>query len=278
MKLNFDKWDRRSKGIQSNPVFKEIIESLDNHLMFVGQLSDLIWSNGNVNFFNHGNRHFMIRTELIDSTESTLKSIRTLIDYGNFSDVNVLVRKLRDDLFLYLYFLEVGNRNDYKNSSKHESNGFDWMEGKLKDLKLTDTLIYLLKNKEIDKVIRKYNLRKVWKDIGMNLNNFVHANGMSYVQMNYATFDPKRIEKILKDIKLKIEYILSIFVILLILIKPNLIASSDYIDALDLGIQPENGSEYFVAPFIQHYLDEYIVNLNPDIKNFIKDNVYMDIK
>ncbi|MEF7496543.1 hypothetical protein V4V34_18570 [Lysinibacillus sphaericus] len=277
MKLNFDKWDNRSKGIQSNPGFKEVIKSLDNHLTFVWQLSDLIWANGYVNIFNHGNRHFMMRTELIDSTENTLKSIRTLIDYGHFSDVNVLVRKFRDDLFLYLYFLEVGNRYDNKSISKHENNCFDWIEGKLKDFKLTDILIFLMKNKEVEKVINRYNLRKVWDDIGMNLNNFVHANGLSYVRMNYANFNSKSIERILKDIKFKMEYIISIFVILIILIKPNLIAASDYVDALDLGIQPEMGSQYFVAPFIQNYLDEHIVNLNPEIKNFIKDSVYMDI-
>lgn len=277
MKLNFDKWESRLKVIQSDPRFKEIIESLDNHLMFVWQLSDLIWSNGNVNFFNHGNRYFRMRTELIDSTESTLKSIRILIDYGNFSDANVLIRKFRDDLFLYLYFLEVSNRYNHKAISKHDNNCFDWMEGQLKDFKLTDILIFLMKNKEVEKVINKYKLRKVWDDIGMNLNNFVHANGLSYVQMNYANFNSTSIEKILKDVKFKIEYIVSIFVILIILIKPNLIAASDYVDAFDLGVQPKLGSQYFVAPFIQNYLDEHIVNLNPEIKKFIKDNVYMDI-
>lgn len=42
----------------------------------------------------------MTRTEIIDSTESTLKSICILINLGNFSDINVLVKKFRDDLFL----------------------------------------------------------------------------------------------------------------------------------------------------------------------------------
>ncbi len=50
MEITFDKWDRKSKGIQSNPAFKETIESLYKQLMFVWHLSDLIWSNGNVNF------------------------------------------------------------------------------------------------------------------------------------------------------------------------------------------------------------------------------------
>ncbi|WP_342441655.1 hypothetical protein MHB65_21440 [Lysinibacillus sp. FSL K6-0075] len=104
----------------------------------------------------------------------------------------------------------------------------------------------------------------------MNLNNFVHANVFLYVRMKYANFNSKSIERILKDIKFKMEYIISIFVILIILIKPNLIAASDYVDALDLGIQPEIGSQYFVAPFIQNYLDEHIVNLNPEIKTLLK--------
>lgn len=51
METTFDKWDRKSKGIQPNPAFKETIESLYKQLMFVWHLSDLISSNGNVNFF-----------------------------------------------------------------------------------------------------------------------------------------------------------------------------------------------------------------------------------
>lgn len=278
MEFYYDKWESKSKRIKSNSTFKEVIESLDKQLIFLSQLSDLIWLNGNVNFISYGGRYFMMRTELIESTESTLKSISILLDSGNFSDINVLIRKFRDDLFLYLYFLEVSNRFDDTKKSIHDENCFDWMEGKLKKLQFTDILIYLMKNKDLEKVISKYNLRKAWKDIGVNLNNFVHANGISYVRKNYISQDSESVERMLKDIEYKIEYISSIFVVLVILIKPFLISSNDYINYLDMGIPPEVGSQYWVAPFIQTYLDENIVNLNPGIKTFIRENVYMEIK
>lgn len=56
-----------------------------------------------------------------------------------------------------------------------------------------------------------------------------------------------------------------------------MITAGDYIDPLDLGVQPETDSQYFVAPFVRAYLDEHIVNLNPEIKEFIKKIMYIRI-
>ncbi|TCV77487.1 MULTISPECIES: hypothetical protein [Methylomonas] len=46
--------------------------------------------------------------------------------------------------------------------------------------------------------------------------------------------------------------------------------SSDYIDAFDCGIQPEDGSQYWVAPFIQDIFNEIITPKRPDITAAIK--------
>ncbi|WP_214817371.1 hypothetical protein [Exiguobacterium sp. s59] len=56
-----------------------------------------------------------------------------------------------------------------------------------------------------------------------------------------------------------------------------MITAGDYIDVLDLGVQPETDSQYFVSPSVQAYLDEHIVNLNPEIKEFIKKIMYIRI-
>src|SRR3546814_20452142 len=53
--------------------------------------------------------------------------------------------------------------------------------------------------------------------------------------------------------------------------------SSDYLDALECGMQPEDGSQYWVAPFIQAVFDKVITPRRPDVTAVIKTNSAMQI-
>jgi hypothetical protein len=54
-------------------------------------------------------------------------------------------------------------------------------------------------------------------------------------------------------------------------------SSSDYIDALDTGMTPEEGSEYFVAHYIQEAFDKIVSKRRPDIAALIKQKSSMDL-
>ena len=43
------------------------------------------------------------------------------------------------------------------------------------------------------------------------------------------------------------------------------IRSSDYLDALEMGFNPKEGSQYYVAPQINKYIDTY---MSKELKNF----------
>src|SRR3546814_20535950 len=53
--------------------------------------------------------------------------------------------------------------------------------------------------------------------------------------------------------------------------------SSDYLDALECGMQPEDGSQYWVAPFIQEVFDKVITPRRPAVTAVIKTNSAMKI-
>ncbi len=53
--------------------------------------------------------------------------------------------------------------------------------------------------------------------------------------------------------------------------------SSDYTDSLDLGLTPEENSQYWVAPFTQEIFDEIIKLKRPDIAKEIKKNTEMKL-
>jgi len=54
--------------------------------------------------------------------------------------------------------------------------------------------------------------------------------------------------------------------------------SSDYIDSMDLGFTPEEGSQYFVAPFIQEIFDKVIKKNRMDLAIAIKNNTAMKLE
>ena len=61
-------------------------------------------------------------------------------------------------------------------------------------------------------------------------------------------------------------------------IKDIYMCSSDYIDAMDLGLTPIEDSQYWVANFIQVAFNNWIKSTRPDIANEIKSktNMYLD--
>ena len=54
--------------------------------------------------------------------------------------------------------------------------------------------------------------------------------------------------------------------------------SSDYVDYLDVGMTPEEDSQYWVAPFIQEVYTEIIKKYRPDIAIEIKDKTEMKLE
>ena len=53
--------------------------------------------------------------------------------------------------------------------------------------------------------------------------------------------------------------------------------ASDYRDCLDVGLSPEPGSEYWIAPFAQEAFDKYI-KPNRELANYIYENCSLEIK
>jgi hypothetical protein len=54
--------------------------------------------------------------------------------------------------------------------------------------------------------------------------------------------------------------------------------ASDYIDNLDCGLTPEEGSQYYVASFIQNIFDNVIKKNRNDLAIEIKSNTSMRLE
>lgn len=53
--------------------------------------------------------------------------------------------------------------------------------------------------------------------------------------------------------------------------------SSDYLDALEADMRPEEGSQYWVAPFVQKMFDDLITPARPELTALLKSNTSMQL-
>ncbi|MFA5575694.1 MAG: hypothetical protein WCZ27_00305 [Tissierellaceae bacterium] len=255
---------------------------------------------------------YILTADFLIATSKTLESISACCRLGSFADSNMLIRKYKDDIFLYLYIIETSNnRKGLIDKELNEILGEKMTEEKFieaitlsfsiqslgirKDqqdkaidawfnnnaesgefyrlLDIKNYLNYLKRNKLVESCITKHGLENMWKLMSRKQNNYTHSNDRSFLIDNIISFnESEKVEFLLKHVHRDITYITSYFLVVLILIKPDYISSFDYVNFLEVGMTPPEGSQYWVASIVQDYLDEFVVEIHPDLKAYLRDN------
>lgn len=125
---------------------------------------------------------------------------------------------------------------------------------------------YLIRNNDDVKYVMDNFLNKYWKEVDRKLNNYVHGNGKKYIQDNYVY----KLNKASRDTELigTLQDITSLFLSLLAIIDSTKLRSSDYLDALEMGIEPEEESAYWICPCIVEYIND---NLEKGLLGYLQN-------
>ncbi len=303
--MNFESF--REIKIDETEEFKAFAKEIDYLIEFFKRFSELIFYSGRIISFFTDKNVFYLNTYLIESSAQTLRSIKHCCSIGSFSDANTLIRKLRDDLIQYVYFLSIINArkpfidDDLNNLKidKPEQNAnsfFDirinsvltdnekalsaWFSNTVSDLKrpikrkleFENYMKTLKQNPNIAQVIDEYNLQNYWEVLRRRLNDYVHNNGEKFAAQNSIRKDNKNLEIHLKNVNIRTSYISSFFIIVLLMVDSTLISSTDYIDHLDCNLEPPEDSQYFIAGFVQDFIDIKVNKLHPELKQYLKNN------
>ena len=101
-------------------------------------------------------------------------------------------------------------------------------------------------------------MKDAFDALAIKLNNFVHSNGQSFYNFSYHRIDlHSDITKSCQEFGDAITYITMSFLMVLVLVRPGLIMSEDYIDYLDCGETPPDGSQYWVASFVSDFIKKH---------------------
>jgi len=271
------------KKIISTEEFKIFSEDMDYLINFFKSLAELIFLNGRMISFFSDNEHYQLNTDLIESSTQTIKSIKYCCSIGGFSDANTLIRKLRDDLIQYIYVLNIINsRNPFLNDSitLDDQAVKAWLTNSVADLEkpvkgkleFQNYMKVLKENKSLKQVLIEYRLEKYWDTLRTRLNDYIHNNGTFYSHQNLLKANNKNLKIHLNNIEHRTSYISSFFMVTLLLIDSSMISSTDYVDYLDCDMDPPENSQYFIASFVQDFIDRKINKIHPELKQYLQNN------
>lgn len=207
------------------------------------------------------------QSEHILAASNTLRSIDFCYHQELISDAFVLLRKYRDDLLQYLIISNIlskycevyDDQSDYQFKSAVEAWLFQLLDKNFstntKEYKRFFSYAsysqYLKENIFTKEIFSKYF--PCWDENNKTLNNFVHTNSIRYIVANIPG----------KNINLKdhffylLHMITDVFLSCEILLEGYHIRSDDHISSLEIGVQPPEGSEYWISENISQYLTKY---------------------
>ena len=248
---------------------------------------------------------YPLASDTMMSVQNTLRSVRFCLKNGAISDANVLIRKYRDDLLQYLFVLKVVLENenlapafsidsiveiseqdiiDAINRYMPLGEGADdkirlseaWANSTLSEEKKRrdyfDASKYERNLSQDTKIKYIFDYFQNWGPVGELLNNYVHTNGIKYLR---EKFNPDHREINIKKALEAIVLITNVFMCILSILDSRYFMSSDYMDYLDVGDAPPEGSQYWVAPCILDYLGE---NLDTNMLDYIQNNQDVEMK
>ena len=204
-----------------------------------------------------------IDSYVLSSVSGTLHSIRRVASDGHLSDAYTLLRKYHDLAVLNLHINLIIERTDIFETPIIESVR-SWVRFKHRFPKYSTMMKDIQTSEKTLPLRGVFDLTKggQYDAIRDRCNDHTHVNLFRYALLNDANIHIERLiwlDNLYSDVRQLFAFHISH----LFLVCEHYMASSDYVDALEVGMTPEDGSQYWVAPFVQEALDRCVTPLYP---------------
>lgn len=265
----FDNKVSEDKEYQSHGVFS-LLDSLIEFYNAVYMLGPT--------FITHGIVSGILNVDSVvcGSLAGTLNSVKVVLKEGRVNDAYALLRKYHDGIIAVIY-VNVYIAENYSLNNIVVEKIQDWVNNKQKLPSTEKMLNVIRKYKPLEDLEKLFDFDGLYHRIRRLTNGNTHYNKLYYLWLNNnMIYNPNRI----KELDNIYSYTLHLFIFhfsYMYSLNPHYMMSSDYIDALDMSLQPEDGSQYWVAPYVKEVFEKYVVIKRPDIADYIKNNTEMKL-
>lgn len=256
-----------SKEYIEHIVFKQIAE----YIQFYNSLSFSM-----MNWVTGGTRSVYFETYIFSSLKGTLESINATLGIGCINDSFALLRKYFDGIIIHSY-ASLYLQDKFLVEEIIVERIDNWISGKQNIPDYREMSSYIRKSEKMKPTNAIIYADDKYRQIRSRCNSHVHYNFFRFMFLNdNQVYNEKRIEYLnaLSDdlLQLFIMHFVNTF-----MINEHYMMASDYIDHLEVGGTPEEGSQYWVAPFIQDAFTNVIQKYRPDIAIAFKENIAMQL-
>lgn len=260
--------DRLGKDYIEHKVFEELKIYSD----FYSSLSFSI-----MNWMSQGTKAILnLDTYTYSSIKGTIDSINEILIKGRINDAYALIRKYFDSTFINIYSnLYLQDHFSIDNFIVEKID--NWRKGTETIPEFRVISRYIKESPKLKPISELLKKDDRYKKIRDRCNNNTHYNFYYNMMLNdNEIFNPNRI-KYLDAISFDICALFIQHFAYIFYLNDHFFMSSDYVDSLDVGMTPEENSQYWVAPFIQETFDNIIKRKRPDIADEIKKNTEMKL-
>lgn len=224
-----------------------------------------------------GSRAINFNTYIYGSIKGTINSMKLVLTYGKVNDAYALLRKYHDSCIINSY--AIAYLDEHASIDNFIVQKIDnWLKGREKLPEFNILKQYLERYAKLGGInaLLKKDIR--YKEIRSRCNDHMHYNFFQCMLANdkdvFIDGRMTYLDQLSLDLKdLFVQHLAYVFTL-----NDHYMSSTDYIDALDVGIEPEEGSQYFVAPFVQKAFNEIIKSVRPDIADEIKSQTVMKLE
>lgn len=218
-----------------------------------------------------------IDSYILSSIQGTVESIKLILREGKINDAYALTRKYHDSVVINIYeILYLKEHFSLENLRVAKIN--NWLTGKAKLPRYADMIKYIKNCKELNEANNLMDLDGFYDNIRKRCNDHTHYNLFYYVMVNDKDIHLERRTQILDDLAKDIRSIFIQHFIWLFTISGHYMVSSEYIDCFEMGLPPEEDSQYLVAPFIQEMFDSVIKVQRKDLADLLKHQTNMKLE
>jgi hypothetical protein len=216
-------------------------------------------------------------THVYSSMHGTLESIHNTLLNGRVSDAYTLLRKFYDVTIINVYSnIYLEEKFDFDTYIVAQIN--DWLKGTKQIPEFRVMSQYIKKSIRLQPITVLLANDGTYKNVRSRCNDYTHYNFYKNLLINdnaaYLKSRPKALDTFIKDLDaIFIQHFAYLFYF-----KDHYMMATDYVDCLDMDLEPEENAQNFVANFIQEMFDKIVKVKRPDLAGEIKSNTNMQLK
>ncbi|MHB2027149.1 MAG: hypothetical protein ACYCPQ_11050 [Elusimicrobiota bacterium] len=250
-----------------------IFGDLDKYAEFYRSLSTAVFS-----FLTPGtNAACNIDSYVFSSIQGTLESIKGVLKQGRINDAYALLRKYYDAAIINVYSA-LYLKSNFSIQNMVVARIDNWFRGKEPLPKFHKMVKYIRAAPDLAEITRLLDQESPYRDLRQRCNDHTHYNAYHNLLLNdNAIHIPDRLA-VVEGFSKDVDNVFVLHIAYLFYLNDHYMSSSDYLDHLECGMQPPEGSQYSIAPFVQDIFESVINKKRMDIALAIKNRTAMQLE